>query len=91
MLGPADQIVGAHAAIPAGQLIQGLGIIDLGVVNDQILDARLLIGGMVPGVEVLSPGGSPDGIGDIELMEHIYKEIAKEIEADLEATRVTGG
>ena len=46
---------------------------------------------MVPGVEVLSPGGSPDGIGDIELMEHIYKEIAKEIEADLEATRVTGG
>ena len=53
MLGPADQIVGAHAAIPAGQLIQGLGIIDLGVVNDQILDARLLIGGMVPGVEVV--------------------------------------
>lgn len=48
---PGDQIVGAHAAISASQLIQGLGIIDLGV-NDQILDARLLIG-MVPGVEVV--------------------------------------
>lgn len=70
--------------------------IDLTKIQTETLLLKMLLRAfekllMVPGVEVLSPGGSPDGIGDIELMEHIYKEIAKEIEADLEATRVTGG
>ena len=70
--------------------------IDLNKIGVETLVLKMLLRAfekllMVPGVEVLSPGGSPDGIGDIELMEHIYKEIAKEIEADLEATRVTGG
>lgn len=70
--------------------------IDLTKIQTETLLLKMLLRAfekllMVPGVEVLSPGGSPDGIGDIELMEHIYKEIAKEIEVDLEATRVTGG
>ena len=70
--------------------------IDLTKIQTETLLLKMLLRAfekllMVPGVEVLSPGGSSDGIGDIELMEHIYKEIAKEIEADLEATRVTGG
>ena len=70
--------------------------IDLTKIQTETLLLKMLLRAfekllMVPGVEVLSPGGSPDGIGDIELMEHIYKEIAKEIEADLEATIVTGG
>ena len=70
--------------------------IDLNKIGVETLLLKMLLRAfekllMVPGVEVLSPGGSPDGIGDIELMEHVYKEIAKEIEADLEAARVIGG
>ena len=43
---------------------------------------------LVPGMEVLSAGGSPDGIGDIELLEHLHREIGYEIQNDLDRAKV---
>ena len=43
---------------------------------------------LVPGMEVVSPGGSPDGIGDVELANHLYKEIEHEIQNDLNQLKV---
>ena len=67
--------------------------IDLDKIEVETLILKLLLRTfekilLIPGMEVVSPGGSPDGIGDIELLEHLYKEIGHEIQNDLNRAKV---
>ena len=43
---------------------------------------------LIPGMEVVSSGGSPDGIGDVELVNHLHKEMEHEIQNDLNRAKV---
>ena len=67
--------------------------IDLNKIEVETLILKLLLGTfekilLIPGMEVVSPGGSPDGIGDVELANHLYKEIEHEIQNDLNQSKV---
>ena len=67
--------------------------IDLNKIEVETLILKLLLRTfekilLIPGMEVVSPGGSPDGIGDVELANRLYKEIAHEIQNDLNRAKV---
>ena len=66
--------------------------IDLEKVDIETLILKLLLRTfekilLIPGMEVVSPGGSPDGIGDVELANHLHNEIGREIQNDLNQLR----
>ena len=43
---------------------------------------------LIPGMEVVSSGGSPDGIGDVELVNHLHKAMGHETQNDLNRAKV---
>ena len=50
-----DQVVGAHLVLRLGQQAQGVGIIVVGVMEDQKGDAGVLVGTLIAGRELI-PG-----------------------------------